>query len=823
MYGVMAVAVAVLVAASLHGAPGHRSIPWPVMAVVFAITDFVEMRFNNDGQSVRLDLLSVPIAVGAVFTPPAGLLAAVAISIALTSTLRRDPMDRAVFNVFNHLAGASLARLVLAGTLGSANPVGLRGVLSVTLTCLTFEAVTMVAVIGAVTASAGLPGTAYLRTVTLHSLMVLPLAAVMAVITVTVTYVETWGIFLLAAPAVSLGLWYRSANQAWSRYANLQQLYGFTVRLSELSDTDDIISVTLEESRRVLHVEHVELRLPADLGGIRCILEADGSLGRDFDPVTELEVQVADHHTPVIVARNHQDRMPAGYDLRDLMAVPVNLGDCGTAVMIVGNFEVEDETFDAEDLRFFEAFAANLGTALTSSQRLDRLRLEVAAREHQALHDSLTGLANRTLFGQWIATALEERRSQQKIAVMVMDLDGFKDINDTLGHHTGDAILKEVGGRVLRAIGPERLAARLGGDEFAFVLPAAVSEEETIEVATAIREAVSQPVAVDGLVLELGASLGVAIAPEHGTDSTSLLRRADVAMYAAKTSRRGVVAYDHEIDQHAKRRLILATELRHAMDANQLELWYQPVANMRTGDITGLEALLRWRHNVHGAISPNEFIPVAEQSGIIDPLTWWVLAMALQELAWWRREGYDLGMAVNVSARSLLGPEITDRLGHMLTDIGIPAADLTLEITESLMMVDPDRSERVLQDLAQLGVRIAIDDFGTGYSSLSRLKRLPVHTVKVDRSFVSSMHKDEGDEAIVRATIELARNMGHEVIAEGVESQQTWDRLVQFGCDQVQGHLLAPAMPSDVCRRWVQAHQSPRMASISELRRAHGA
>jgi EAL domain-containing protein (putative c-di-GMP-specific phosphodiesterase class I) len=285
-------------------------------------------------------------------------------------------------------------------------------------------------------------------------------------------------------------------------------------------------------------------------------------------------------------------------------------------------------------------------------------------------------------------------------------------------------------------------------------------------------------------------------------------------MYAAKTAKRGAVAYDQEIDLNTKRRLILATELRQAMDAGDLQVWYQPVAQLDTGEICGLEALLRWTHHIHGPIAPSEFVHVAEQSGLIEPLTWWVLETALRELHRWRRDGYELGMAVNISARNLLGPEIVERLGRMLSEIGVPPADLTLEITESLMMTDPDGSERILLQLAALGVRVAIDDFGTGYSSLSRLKRLPVTTVKVDRSFVQNMHHDGGDDAIVRATIELARNMGHSVIAEGVEHQQTWDRLLQLGCDQVQGHLLAAAMPAEVCRRWIRARQVPRMAAI---------
>jgi EAL domain-containing protein (putative c-di-GMP-specific phosphodiesterase class I) len=236
-----------------------------------------------------------------------------------------------------------------------------------------------------------------------------------------------------------------------------------------------------------------------------------------------------------------------------------------------------------------------------------------------------------------------------------------------------------------------------------------------------------------------------------------------------------------------------------------------------------MEALLRWHHPEFGYVPPNEFIPVAEQSGLIEPITWWVLESAAAELVEWRHQGFELTVAVNISARSLIMPGLVERLRTLLDRVHLPAADLTLEITETLMMHDPDGAERVLEDLSGLGVKIAIDDFGTGWSSLSRLRRLPVHTVKVDRSFVMSMHRDEGDEAIVRSTIELARNMGHQVVAEGVERQDTWDRLVALGCDLVQGYLLAPAMPADEFRRWLKGRQSPRMAAVTPLRVAREA
>jgi diguanylate cyclase (GGDEF)-like protein len=792
-----------------------HQIPWPLVSLALIGADVLPVVILRQGNSIRVDLTAVPIAVGAVFTSPRDLLIAVAVAEVAIAVVRHTEPVKGAFNVLNAVVGTSVARLTLGAVIGTAPPVGWR-VVGLCLAVLTFELATVVGVVAAITLSTGWPGRRLIADLAMHMGLVVPINSLLAIVTITVGLVETWGILFLVVPAAGLGLWYRKANTTRDRYANLQLLYDFTVKLSGLSDTDDIVQASLEEARSLMQCEHAWIRLPEQFGALKCSLNGD-TLVRDIDEPTPLEQKVASKNESVLMPHGRGARMPPTFDYRDLMAVPVNLGDAGVAVMAVANYGTTSETFDHDDLRFFEAFAANLGTALTSSQRLDRLRLEVAAREHQALHDSLTGLANRILFGQWLERAVDHRRTGQRVAIMLMDLDGFKDINDTLGHHIGDLILKEVGGRVLAAVGPARLAARLGGDEFAFVIPGAASAEEVMAVAWEIIESVSRPIAIDNLVLELRASIGVAMAPQDGADSDTLLRRADVAMYSAKSAKRGVVAYDHEIDQYTKRRLILATELRRAMDEGGLEVWYQPVANMATEEICGLEALLRWRHHELGSVTPNEFIPIAEQSGLIEPLTWLVMHSALRELQHWRRQGYELTMAVNVSARSLLGPDVVERLGRMLNEIGVPPGDLTLEITESLMLIDPDGAERILTQLADLGVKIAIDDFGTGYSSLSRLKRLPVTTVKIDRSFVSSMHYDEGDEAIVRATIELARNMGHCVVAEGVEHQETWDRLLELGCDQVQGYLLAAAMPSEDCRRWLQARQGPHMAPIRVL------
>jgi diguanylate cyclase (GGDEF)-like protein len=790
-----------------------HAVPWPIISVAMVLVVLVPVGLNTEKHSLDLNLFGIPLIVGAVFTSPPDLMISVAVALVVSQLVQRRYFERAIFNIFNTIAGAALARIVLGATLGTVRPEQLKGLEAVFLAVLAFELWTSLGVLAAVSLSSGAPGWAYIRTVGIQLALIVPLNAVFGLITVTVALEETWGLILLVGPCVGLALWYRTANTVRGRYANLQLLYGFTVKIADLSDTDEIIATALAETRSVMTCDYAELAMPIGASAVRCRLVGEDSVRREFGDLTAFERRIVDEGSNVL-APSGSSRIPDPQRFQDLMAVPVQLGDIGCGVLTVANHSVAAETFDAEDLRLFEALAANLGTALTSSQRLDRLRLEVAAREHQALHDSLTGLANRILFSQWVSTALDRRRHDQLVAVMLLDLDGFKDINDTLGHHTGDNILKEVAGRVLAAIGPDRLAARLGGDEFAFVIPSAFSADEILATARAVLESVSRPIAIDGLVLELRASLGVAMSPQHGSEPGDLLQRADVAMYAAKSSKRGVVAYDREIDQNTKRRLILATELRMAMDAKELEVWYQPVADMETGEISGLEALLRWRHNDYGSISPEEFIPVAEQTGLIEPLTWWVLETALRELHMWRRDGYELNMAINVSARSLLGPEVVDRLGRLLTDVGVPPGSVSLEITESLMMVDPDLSERVLMQLSALGVRIAIDDFGTGYSSLSRLKRLPVQTVKIDRSFVLNMHLDEGDEAIVRATIELAKTMGHSVVAEGVEKQETWDRLQALGCNQVQGYLVAAAMPASECRPWLRSRQPPKMAPV---------
>jgi diguanylate cyclase (GGDEF)-like protein len=414
----------------------------------------------------------------------------------------------------------------------------------------------------------------------------------------------------------------------------------------------------------------------------------------------------------------------------------------------------------------------------------------------QALHDGLTGLPNRELFadrvGQAIRTADRELRPA---ALLLLDLDRFKDVNDTLGHHHGDQLLVQVGQRLSGTLREADTVARLGGDEFAVLLPGATAEGASA-VAEKLRAALHQPLMLNEVALDLDASIGIVAYPDHGSDAAELLQHADVAMYLAKLAHVGSLVYDPSVDQHSPKRLALLGGLRLALERDELLLHYQPKADLRSGDIRGVEALIRWQHPEHGLLEPGEFIPLAERTGLIHPLTRSVLDGALDQAARWRRAGSPLSVAVNVSTRCLLDLAFPDQIAGQLAGWEVPPHLLVLEITESAVMADPARALEVLRGLHALGVAIAIDDFGTGYSSMAYLKELPVDELKIDRSFVSQMAASSRDAVIVRSTIDLGHNLGLRVVAEGVETRQAWEALAALGCDLAQGYYLGRPMPA---------------------------
>ena len=433
-----------------------------------------------------------------------------------------------------------------------------------------------------------------------------------------------------------------------------------------------------------------------------------------------------------------------------------------------------------------------------------RLEAERALRE-QALHDPLTQLPNRTLLHDRCDHAIDvARRQSEPLALMLLDLDRFKDANDTFGHQFGDLLLRAVARRIAAAVRASDTVGRLGGDEFAVLLPN-TNEAGALMAVAKLLKALEEPFDIDGQVLEVGASIGVALYPRHGDDGSTLLRRADIAMYTAKRGGTGSAVYNFEdaVATDAPQRLLVTAELRQAVENQELALLYQPIVDLTSGAVLQAEGLLRWRHPSRGLVMPDHFMPAVERSGLMRPVFAFALASALTQCRTWRSQGLEVHVAVNLSVRNLLDPGLVEVVSDAIERSGMPSAWLGLEVTESMLLVDPERSLKSLVGLREIGISLAIDDFGTGFSSLAYLQRLPVYAVKIDRSFIRGMSADPSSRAIIEATVDVAHRLGLKVVAEGVETQQAYDELREIGCDAAQGFLLAQPLPAAALAKWL--------------------
>ena len=432
-----------------------------------------------------------------------------------------------------------------------------------------------------------------------------------------------------------------------------------------------------------------------------------------------------------------------------------------------------------------------------------RNRDQAAASRHQALHDALTALPNRILFHDRLEQALRHaEREREPLAVLMIDLDRFKEVNDTMGHANGDLLLRLVGPRLRAVLRARDTIARMGGDEFAVLLPG-TDIAGSLHVAASLHDSLEEPFELKGVTVQTEASVGVAHYPEHGADAEVLLQRADVAMYLAKRERSGHALYAPERDPYDPNRLALVGELRRAISDDELVLHYQPKIDLRTNQVSGVEALVRWAHPVRGLLAPAEFVPLAEHTSLMRPLTLWVLEKAISQCRAWREDGLEMRVAVNLAVPSLLDAQLAPDVARLLAKHEVPPGLLELEITESSIMTDPQRSIAKLEELSAMGVRLAIDDFGTGYSSLSYLKSLPVDELKIDKSFVMNMEASADDRVIVRSTIDLARNLGLAVVAEGIETHAALVRLRTLGCGEGQGFLMSRPIPAEAFVDWL--------------------
>ncbi|GIH70634.1 GGDEF-domain containing protein [Sphaerimonospora thailandensis] len=429
-------------------------------------------------------------------------------------------------------------------------------------------------------------------------------------------------------------------------------------------------------------------------------------------------------------------------------------------------------------------------------------------RDHQATHDGLTGLPNRKMLILRTEEALAEARPDERVGLLLLDLDRFKEVNDTLGHPVGDRLLQIVAHRLTHSVRPGDVVARLGGDEFAVLLPSIRDAHAAKEVASRLRVALTEPVRLEGMTFDIDASVGIALYPDHAPDFELLLQRSDVAMYLAKEGRTGVEFYLPDKDRNSPERLSLLGDLRQALDGGELGLHYQPKVSLDDGRVESMEALLRWWHPARGLVSPGDFIPLAEQSYLMREITRYVIQRALEQADRWWRDGIEVPISVNVSARDLLDSSLPEQLEAGLSEFGLPPAVIRLEVTERILMTDQAYTADAVRTLAKLGVQLALDDFGTGYSSLVRLQRLPVSEVKIDASFIRRVGESADDERIVQSIIDLVRSLGLHSVAEGVESSEVAAQLHEMGCHAGQGWWLAKPMPPEEATVWLRTRLS---------------
>jgi diguanylate cyclase (GGDEF)-like protein len=610
---------------------------------------------------------------------------------------------------------------------------------------------------------------------------------------------------LLGGVAVFLVVMYRAYSSLRQRFDSLSLLYDFTHLVSGAREPDEVLDAMLSQAKNLLRAERAEFWLALDDGGFRRHVVDDGGhtstrqplptalarVVRELDPARESMVIPREAHEAA------QQAVLAALRARDALLAPILEGDSLVGFVVVADRLSDIYTFGSQDARMFATLASHAGVALQNGRLIVRLHEQARQREHEALHDPLTGLPNRVQFGEWLERRLAHA-DLAPIGIALMDLDGFKEINDTLGHQTGDAVLIGVARRLLATVAPDTLVVRLGGDEFAMLAPPGMERDELEAMCRRIRTELAVAMSIDSLSVNMGASIGIAVAPTDGRDVDTLLRRADVAMYAAKAGRGGgVCVYEPDRDENTPRRLALTNDIRTAVEGGQLAAVYQPKVSLLDGRITGVECLCRWNHPVFGLVMPDEFIPLADRTGAIVSITAFMMATALEQCERWATSGRDWGVAINVSMRNLLDHELVTRLARLLESSPVPPGRITLEITETYVMSDAVRTTRILEELASLGVRLSIDDFGTGYSSLAYLQRLAVDEVKIDKSFVVGLGTKLGAEAIVRSVIDLARNLDLRVVAEGVETGEAAARLRDLGCHEAQGFYFARPMAAD--------------------------
>ncbi|GGJ78493.1 hypothetical protein GCM10010123_05580 [Pilimelia anulata] len=806
----LAVGLAALVVAgqaawlAAGGPPDPVRSPAALVAVglLFALAEKFVVTFPVRRGSHTLSLSEIPLVLGLVLLDPAPLLAVrVAGAVLGLTVFRRQRGSKLGFNLALYATQITVAAAVFHLVTGSADPHSPLMWAAAFAATFAADLVSIVLITAVIALHDDNSEWHRLLTADIKNLFQLPLVAVtttLGLVTALVVREEVRAALLLGVLSVAIYLAFRRYAQQTRGHAQVEELYAFTRALGGSHDPDDVARIVLSRARDLLRAESATL-VVAGAGpaapAVRIRLSGRGEFSTAAaDAGPDPWWGPARTGATMLLPASPQ-RAAAGPAPADAMAVPVALNDA-TGVLIVTDSLPDLPTFTAEHLRLMQALAAHAGVALTNVRLVDRLR-------HIGLHDALTDLPNRRQFLAHLQDATDAITATPcTVGVLLLDLERFKEVNNALGHDVGDGLLREVARRLTARVGARGTVARLGGDEFAVVIPRAWSTDEILALADDLRRSIEEPVSVGDLTLTTRASVGVCFAPEHGVDADRLLQRADIALYAAKQTRAGTRVHRPEDDHGTRRRLALMGDLREAIADRTLTVAYQPKVDPATGAVLGAEALARWQH-AEGTVPPDEFIPLAERAGLIRPLTNLILDTALAACAGWHRAGHPISVAVNLSPRVLADPLLAEDVLAALRTHGLPAGALTLEITENGMMDDPARGRATLAALADHGIRLSIDDFGTGHSSLGRIAELPIHEMKIDKTFIRDLPANTGTRAVTDASLELGRALGLTVVAEGVEREQEYAYLRAHGCDAIQGYWIARPMPGAAFLTWL--------------------
>jgi diguanylate cyclase (GGDEF)-like protein len=628
------------------------------------------------------------------------------------------------------------------------------------------------------------------------------------------------GTVLLGVVTSAFLIFYVTYARLRNRYGSLELLQDFTGGLVQASMNAETVETVLSATRRVLSAEHAELAIIEDGAIIRQAVFDDA--GFHYAPGV---IEVGDlawascvgGRQPLLISQATKVPLERWYlektGHKDILVMPLFHAEKVSGLLLVADRAAQFATFTAAEQNALETIANHASVTLENARLLKRVHDQIEQREYEATHDPLTQLPNRLLFKRHVGEALEAMTPDHRMAVMILDLNRFKEINDTLGHVVGDEVLTNVAKRLRNAIPKNAILARLGGDEFAILATHVEGTADTIELTEKLQHSLKTPIALAGANVFVDASIGVVLSPDHGVDVFTLMKRADSAMYTGKARGGSVVElFRPENEGGSARQLTLCTDLRSAIEKREIDVVFQPKANLANGTVLSFEALARWTHPTFGFISPDEFIPLAEQIGVIMGLTDVVLSKAARQCAAWRNVGFELTVAVNLSARSFQELNLGDRVAAILEREGLPAQALVLELTESELMTKAAAAAPILEAMRATGVAFSIDDFGTGYSSLSYLAVLPVDEVKIDKSFVFPLGETESARAVVRAIIELGHSLGLRVVAEGVETLKHWRILAELGCDIAQGYYLGRPMSGESTIEWLRAYKPEDIA-----------